>query len=147
MNKPGLRSSLSGPGAERIDRICDDFEQAWRARRQPKIEDMPPQIEQSLRDELLCELIAAEVDLRRECGQQVSQQEYLDRFPYQQDLVRKAFQLAPRHCFSEGQVSTAPNDTESALTETQPAVPTHIDRYKIERLLGCGSFGIVYLAH
>ena len=107
-----------------IDPICDAFERDWRARRQPKVEDFLCNVAAELRDELLYELIATEVDLRRECGELASEHEYLKRFPEQQHVVRSIF-----------------------AGDSTPLTPPKIDRYEVERVLGSGEFGIVYLAY
>ena len=153
MNERSSRSTPLRPGAERIDEICDAFEQAWRAHSQPKIEDFLSQVAESLRDDLLCELIAAEIDLRREGGETVLTQQYLARFPDKQAIVEGAFAIAPKHSSTDGQESTSSraastgSDIPATAPETATTMPTHIGRYRVERVLGSGKFGIVYLAH
>ena len=61
----------------------------------PRIEDHLVQVDDRLRTALLEELMAQEVDLRRKAGEEVEIQEYLDRFPDNQDGVRRGFALAP----------------------------------------------------
>jgi serine/threonine protein kinase/formylglycine-generating enzyme required for sulfatase activity len=152
MTQRSSRLSRSRPDAERIDRICDDFDRAWRAGAQPKIEELLWQVADSLGDDLLCELIAVEVDLRRERGEMLSPQEYLARFPGKRAIVEKAFAMAPKHGSADAQDSTSSssastgNGAPATAPETATAVPSHIDRYRVERVLGSGTFGIVYLA-
>src|SRR3990172_3670171 len=109
------RSSLSPSEVVQLDQICDAFERDWRANKQPKIEDFLCNIAAELCDDLLRELIAVEVELRRECGQRVSEQEYVDRFPGQQEVVRRAFELTPRHSSSQLLDSTATH-ADSSIT-------------------------------
>jgi hypothetical protein len=147
------RSALSPPELIELDQICDAFAQAWRANEQPTIEEFLSKVADELRDDLLRELIVTELDLRREVGQKASQQEYVDRFPDWHDVVRRAFQMAPRHSSSQGVESTAPLGATSSTglseagRESTPEIPTQIDRYLVDRVLGSGNFGMVYLAY
>jgi hypothetical protein len=152
MNSPS-RSSLSPSEVMQIDQICDAFDRDWHANRQPKIEDFLANIAAELRDDLLRELIATELDLRREGGQDVSRQEYVDRFPGRHEVVLRAFEITPRHSASHGLDSTATHADSSVTGSSErelvctPETPAQFDRYVVERVLGSGKFGIVYLAH
>jgi hypothetical protein len=145
-------SALLPPG-ERIARMCDAFKRAWRAQEQPRIEDFLWQAADSLGDDLLCQLIAAEVDLRRESGELVLPQEYVARFPGKPAIVEHAFEMARRSSLDDGQGSTASHaastggGTPMTIPEPSTTVPTQIGRYRVERILGSGKFGIVYLAY
>ena len=61
---------------QEIDRLCSQFEQAWRDSQQPRIEEYQEKVASPARGALLKELIAAEVDLRREVGEDVQIEEY-----------------------------------------------------------------------
>ncbi len=72
---------------QQIDRICDDFEGAWRAGNRPRIEDFLDE-EIAHRDELLRELIARELELKRAAGEAVDAAHYEQRFESNSELVR-----------------------------------------------------------
>jgi serine/threonine protein kinase len=75
----------------RIDATCDRFEAAWRAGREPRIEDFLADAEAADRPALLRELLALEVELRRGRGECATPADYRDRFPGQADVIDAAF--------------------------------------------------------
>jgi len=74
------RSSQTGNTLERIDAVAGRFEEAWRAGRQPRIEDYLAHVEEPLRQELFVELLQCEIQLLEGEGRPASRQAYLDRF-------------------------------------------------------------------
>src|SRR5947208_12469737 len=87
-------NSLSAAELGRIIEICDRFEAAWRAGTPRAIEDELEAVEDAMRSALLAVLLAREVELRQERGDRPTLEEYLARFPDQEDLVRAAFPAA-----------------------------------------------------
>ncbi|MBM4088125.1 MAG: hypothetical protein FJ276_01655 [Planctomycetes bacterium] len=74
-----------------IDELCDKFEAAWQCGDKPRIEDYLAQAPADKSDALLNELLAIEVSYRRHNAETARQEEYVDRFPSQADLVRRVF--------------------------------------------------------
>ena len=86
---------------QRIDMICDRFEAAWKAGRNPRIENYLGAVPESGRGELLLHLIELELPYRGNRGGQPSIDEYQARFPEYEDRVQAVFArirpvLAPR---------------------------------------------------
>ena len=77
--------------ALKIDQLCADFEEAWHAGRNPRIEEYLAHVHSSLRRVALRELIAQEVDLRRSHGESANSHEYYGRFPQAEEVVKSAF--------------------------------------------------------
>ena len=157
--------SLPGPVAVEIDRVCDDFEAAWREGRSPRIEDYLSEGPESNRSALLRAMIAAEVELRQSDGESPVVDEYLARFPSETLVVREVFEETERD--SNGGVDNGRDALLSTLeypvrvgSPTQqetpvnpPArkadskeMPKRIGPYKTLDFLGEGGFGRVYLA-
>ncbi|MHB0960540.1 MAG: serine/threonine-protein kinase [Pirellulaceae bacterium] len=78
--------------ADQIDALCDRFEAAWRATPRPRIEAFLDQAPRELQSSLLIELLAVELQHRRELGDEPRLDEYLDRFGERRENVREAFQ-------------------------------------------------------
>jgi serine/threonine protein kinase/formylglycine-generating enzyme required for sulfatase activity len=118
---PANTRSFEESWDERKDRLCDEFEDAWRTGQRPKIEDYLRDLVGQVRSELLGNLLDVELELRRGQGEEPSAEEYERRFPNDVALVRAAF------C------------RDGCLP------PEWIDRFKVIRSLGGGGFGQVYL--
>ena len=74
----------------RVDRVCRWFEDEWNVGRRVRLEDCLSGFEESLRDALLVELIALEVELRMNAGESPVADEYSSRFPAAQWAVTLA---------------------------------------------------------
>jgi hypothetical protein len=74
-----------------IDEVGSRFERAWKAGRQPLIEDFLAGVEASRQTRLLEELIRVEKELRLRGGETPSSEEYRSRFPGFPDLVVAVF--------------------------------------------------------
>jgi WD40 repeat protein len=89
-------SELSPDQARRVDAVCRDFEASWSPGRRPRIEDLLPPDPGPLRDALAFELIALELELRRNAGECATVAEYVGRFSDQDDAIARAFAEAQR---------------------------------------------------
>lgn len=52
-----------------VDRVCDEFESAWRAGQRPRIEDFVNRVPSSMADALFRELLEIELQFRRKAGE------------------------------------------------------------------------------
>jgi serine/threonine protein kinase len=117
-------SALTGPFVQpQRSGLRDDFEQAWPGPPRPRIENYLCALVEPERSELLRELLALELELRRDSGEEASLAEYESRFPDHGDLVR------------------------AALGDAGCLTLERIGRYQVRRLLGGGGFGHVYLGY
>jgi serine/threonine protein kinase len=124
---------------EKIDRLADQFEREFKAGKRPRIEDYIQQFP-DLGRQLLAELLALEVELRRAAGEQPNVDEYRKRFQNDCDPVAAVFGA------SDSAGSTIDYAVGTSLEDEGP-MPQAIGRYETRTVLGCGGFGVVYLAH
>jgi predicted Ser/Thr protein kinase len=136
-----------------VDQACDDFEAAWDAGAEPQIEDYLGRVPDAGRPTLLGSLLATELERRRRRGERLDPEQYRERFPEQVELIASlcAAEAAPTYV---DKPSPRPVATWAGLQHallgrdgsgprlTLPAVPG----YTIERELGRGGMGVVYLA-
>jgi serine/threonine-protein kinase len=67
--------------ANRIDIVCDAYEQSWRSGAKPKLPAFLMGFEGAARDTLVAELLLLDCELRAQQGEAASCEEYLCRFP------------------------------------------------------------------
>jgi serine/threonine-protein kinase len=119
--------------SRRIDAVCGQFESAWRSGRRASIESLVAAAEPEDRPGLLAELVVLEFELRAFAGEPACIEEYLARFPGDEQLVRAA--LAP------SDVPVAPRRGENR--EARPAA----EGYQLGEQVGRGGMGVVLSAH
>jgi WD40 repeat protein/tRNA A-37 threonylcarbamoyl transferase component Bud32 len=93
---------------ERIVGVCEAYEAAWRARQGARIEDYLEKVPEQERPALLRELLALELELRRDRDERPDPGEYRARFPGQAAVVDAAF--------SEGRSATDRPATPRTIT-------------------------------
>jgi tetratricopeptide (TPR) repeat protein len=121
------------PVLERIDQICDAFEAAWPA---PGRVDLRPRIEDYLGDTLgperlalLAELLALELEYRREGGDAPTPEDYRERFSDYADVVDRVFTSGtgpsgPARGFAAEPMSAEPASRQTVALAKPVDLPT-----------------------
>jgi hypothetical protein len=137
-------SALSHSLWQRVDEICDRFEDNLKAGQQPRIEDYLGDAPEQERSKLLEELLQVELAYRRRRGETLVLEDYVQRFPEHAELIRVVFRAEEQRSMeadsSEHLVSTGPEANRPEKIDQ----PERLGRYRITGTLGRGSFGVVY---
>ena len=66
---------------QRTDRVCDQFEAAWKAGPRPRIDDFLAEVPPAEWPDLLRELLILDLDYRRQLGESPTLEEYRAEYP------------------------------------------------------------------
>ncbi|MBS0264336.1 MAG: serine/threonine protein kinase, partial [Planctomycetes bacterium] len=125
-----------------VDAICSEFDRNWQAGFAPRMEDYIPRLPVPGMSVGFTDLLGIEIEWRRAAGEKPTAAEYVDRFPEFASLVRKFFS------WDEPTVNSPvpPIPDSEAGQKSIDGIPKQLGGFRIERRLGGGAFGVVYLA-
>ena len=117
------RTALPLDVLDQIDRICDRFEATWEAGQRPRVEDYLGAVAEPYQPDLLCDLLAAELDARRRRGERPEPHEYLDRFPGEAAVDRGGLRVAVDPAIPASDSRTSPPSLMTTMSLLQGRVP------------------------
>lgn len=113
-----------------VARVCCKFEDDWQSGRRPRLEECLTECDDVLRDDLLSELIAIEIERRLGAGELPVVEEYVERFPDASCVVS---------AYADG---VAAHES----SHRRPSLPQRIGDFRVTREIGRGGMGVVYEA-
>jgi serine/threonine protein kinase/formylglycine-generating enzyme required for sulfatase activity len=127
VNDSNRYAGLSDEQLQEVHAACEAFEQALHNEQPISIEGCLAAVCEEIKGPHFCELLAIELDWRipRDPRAQIS--EYQARFPDHQEEIERVFK-------------------EISSSQPVEGLPNTIGRYRVEKVLGAGASGRVYLA-
>ncbi|MGP0064557.1 MAG: hypothetical protein ACLQGP_13290 [Isosphaeraceae bacterium] len=124
-----------------IDAACMRFEADWRAGASPRIESFMDVATGRTRSLLLLELLALELELRRESGEEPAASDYHGRFPDDLNFVAEAFSDLRRMSQPSRSAETPGADLDYELGTAR-----QVGDYVLVEEIARGGMGVVYKA-
>ena len=131
--KNPVYQTLSDQQLAEIDELCDRFDRELVAGNKPGIELYLEDAPGVARLELLSELLAMEIEYRRQQGENPEPSDYSSRFPQQEQIIDREF----------------PSDRarrRDQKTDAEDSSTPELDDYRLLKELGRGGMGVVWLA-
>lgn len=118
-----------------IDKLCDRFEEKWRRGDRPSLRDYLELLSTNLREEAFRELLVLELGYRRLAGEHPDPDEYHQQFGIYYSVIDSEWPAADADNPSEV-------ESQSKYSAQWPTIPG----FDIQRILGRGGMGCVFLA-
>ncbi len=151
--KSSAISNLPDELRQGFDQIINRFEDVWQQGQRPDIAQFLPE-DDCLRLAVLRELVHVDLEYRCKSGETPTTDEYFVRYPELKAAVGFAESL--KAVIGRLKPNSESVDTDLSLLTDQgqehgsggiPNLPERIGRYRVERVLGKGGFGLVFLAY
>ncbi|MGD9645295.1 MAG: protein kinase [Pirellulales bacterium] len=127
--------------ADPLDRLCDDFEQAWRQGEPPRLEQFLQGLVEPERVAAFRKLLVIEISCRLRAGESPAAPEYEQRFPQYAALVSGHFEGSTKN------FSQTPTHVNQTFQGPAPGAVTASTRFEQLQYRAEGGLGEVFFAH